>query len=180
VRALAVIVWVIILSGCAAKRLAQTPLGSTSYAAFAPKPSQRHAKERLTAVFPQLDQYFRAQLAERGATALSVGILLGGELVYARGFGVQDIVSNTPVTPDTVFRIASLSKSFTALAVLKLRDEGKLALDTPAASYLVRATYSRPCPVIATRTRTWATQFSGASCGAFPAPLIAGTSTRAS
>lgn len=49
---------------------------------------------------------------------------------------MQDVASGTPVTGDTVFRIASMSKNFTALAVLKLRDAGKLSLDEPAEKYL--------------------------------------------
>lgn len=50
--------------------------------------------------------------------------------------GVQDVTSNTPVTPETLFRIASMSKAFTALAILKLRDQGKLSLDAPAETYV--------------------------------------------
>jgi len=49
-----------------------------------------------------------------------------------KSIGVQDTVAKRPVTADSVFRIASMSKNFTALAVLKLRDEGKLSLDAPA------------------------------------------------
>lgn len=43
--------------------------------------------------------------------------------------GVRELDARAPVTPDTVFRIASMTKSFTALAILKLRDAGKLSLD---------------------------------------------------
>jgi CubicO group peptidase (beta-lactamase class C family) len=71
-----------------------------------------------------------------GATGLAVGIVLDGELAYARGFGVRDMASRDPVDQDTVFRIASLTKSFTALAVMKSRDDGRLSLDAPAASYV--------------------------------------------
>lgn len=60
------------------------------------------------------------------------GIVKDGRLVHVRGLGVQDVEARRPVTPDSLFRIASMSKAFTALAILKLRDEGKLALDDPA------------------------------------------------
>ena len=53
-----------------------------------------------------------------------------------RVFGIRDEKSRTPADIDTVFRIASMTKSFTAMAVLKLRDEGKLSLEAPIASYL--------------------------------------------
>lgn len=57
------------------------------------------------------------------------GIVKDGRLIHARGFGVQDPATGTPVSPDSLFRIASMSKAFTAMAILKLRDEGKLRLD---------------------------------------------------
>src|SRR5689334_13180446 len=67
---------------------------------------------------------------------LVYGIVADGRLVALHGMGVQDVTTNAPVTPDTLFRIASMSKAFTALAILKLRDEGKLALDAPAELYV--------------------------------------------
>ncbi len=57
-------------------------------------------------------------------------------LVYVRGLGVQDLESTRPVTPETLFRIASMTKAFTALTVLKLRDDGKLRLDELAQTYV--------------------------------------------
>src|SRR5262249_21939050 len=62
-----------------------------------------------------------------------------------KGFGVRDVASGAPVDPDTIFRIASMTKSFTALAILKLRDDGKLGLDEPAARYVPELT-SLPYP----------------------------------
>ena len=64
------------------------------------------------------------------------GIVVDGRLVHVGAFGVQDLESNRGVTPDTLFRIASMTKAFTALTVLKLRDEGRLRLDAPAADYV--------------------------------------------
>jgi D-alanyl-D-alanine-carboxypeptidase/D-alanyl-D-alanine-endopeptidase len=67
---------------------------------------------------------------------LVYGIVADGRLVHVRGLGVQDVETRSPVTPDTLFRIASMSKAFTALAILKLRDEGKVSLDAPAELYV--------------------------------------------
>src|SRR6185369_13065009 len=50
--------------------------------------------------------------------------------------GYRDVPSKAPVTPDSVFRIASMTKSFTVIAILKLRDEGKLSLEDPAEKYV--------------------------------------------
>ena len=57
-------------------------------------------------------------------------------MVHVRGFGIQDLESKRPVTPDTLFRIASMTKAFTALTILKLRDDGKVRLDELAETYV--------------------------------------------
>jgi serine-type D-Ala-D-Ala carboxypeptidase/endopeptidase len=64
------------------------------------------------------------------------GIVQDGRLVHVKGAGVQDVDAKRPVTPDSLFRIASMTKAFTALSILKLRDEGKLALDAPVETYV--------------------------------------------
>lgn len=67
------------------------------------------------------------------------GIVQNGKLAYAGALGVQDIDTRRPVTTSTNFRIASMSKAFTALAILSLRDEGKLSLDAPLERYVPEA-----------------------------------------
>lgn len=64
------------------------------------------------------------------------GIVKDGRLIAVEGLGVRDPQTGRPVDADTRFRIASMSKAFTALAILKLRDEGKLVLDAPASRYV--------------------------------------------
>jgi len=64
------------------------------------------------------------------------GVVKDGKLVLVEGLGIRDAESNRPVDADTRFRIASMSKAFTALAILHLRDQGKLALDAPASRYV--------------------------------------------
>ena len=70
-----------------------------------------------------------------GQLAISYGIVQGGSLVHAAGFG-RSFAGGPAPDADTVFRIASMSKSFTASAVLLLRDEGRLVLDDPAEKYV--------------------------------------------
>jgi D-alanyl-D-alanine carboxypeptidase len=67
---------------------------------------------------------------------VAVGIVHGGDLIWGRGYGLADTASDRPVTLDTGFRIASISKTFTATAILQLRDAGKLGLDDPVARHL--------------------------------------------
>ncbi len=64
------------------------------------------------------------------------GVVKDGRLVFIEGLGVRDTQAGLPVDADTRFRIASMSKAFTALAILHLRDQGKLQLDAPAARYI--------------------------------------------
>jgi CubicO group peptidase (beta-lactamase class C family) len=70
-----------------------------------------------------------------GQPAISYGIVQDGALAHAAGFGARAL-GGPPPDADTVFRIASMSKSFTASAVLLLRDEGRLALDDLAEKYV--------------------------------------------
>jgi CubicO group peptidase (beta-lactamase class C family) len=71
-----------------------------------------------------------------GQPALAYGIVQDGELVHAGGLGECQAGTGTPPDQDTVFRIASMTKSFTAAAVLMLRDEGALALDDLAEEFV--------------------------------------------
>ena len=63
-------------------------------------------------------------------------IVADGRTIHVKGAGVQDLETKRPVTPDTLFRIASMTKAFTALSILKLRDDGKLALDAAAETFV--------------------------------------------
>jgi len=67
---------------------------------------------------------------------LSIAVLQNGQIHSQHNFGVKNTKTNEPVTGDTIFEAASLSKPVFAFAVLKLVDQGKLALDTPLSSYL--------------------------------------------
>src|SRR5262249_48895987 len=64
------------------------------------------------------------------------GVLVDGALAHTGSAGVRELAGRTSVDADTVFRIASMTKSFTAMSILKLRDEGKLSLDDLAERYV--------------------------------------------
>jgi D-alanyl-D-alanine-carboxypeptidase/D-alanyl-D-alanine-endopeptidase len=87
-------------------------------------------------VFAKVDEIFADYALDNHIPGLVYGVVANGKLVYVRGIGVQDLESKHPVTADTLFRIASMTKAFTALTILKLRDEGKLQLDAPAETYV--------------------------------------------
>ena len=70
------------------------------------------------------------------AVGLAVGAVRHGALQSFSGHGVANIESATPVTEDTVFRIGSITKTFTAVAVMQLEEQGLIDLDAPANDYL--------------------------------------------
>ena len=93
-----------------------------------------------------LETWIGSQMKYRNLPGMAVGIVYDQELVYAKGFGYADIQKKTPVTPRSLFRIASNTKTFTATAIMQLRDEGKLRLDDPIEKYLPGFTIQEPYP----------------------------------
>src|SRR5687767_5093538 len=83
-----------------------------------------------------IDAYVQAAMAKWDVPALSLAIVKDGQVVLIRGYGVRKVGSNEPVTEETVFRLASISKTFTAATVALLVDEGKLTWDDPVKSEL--------------------------------------------
>jgi len=67
---------------------------------------------------------------------VSVLVAQNGDIVYQKGFGYADIEKKIPVTPDTKFKIGSVSKQFTAVAILKLQEEGKIKIDDKLSKYI--------------------------------------------
>lgn len=100
---------------------------------------------KLANAFPEIERLFTAWVERQHMPGAVMGIVVDGELVWIKTAGVRELKSRAPVTADTVFRIASMSKSFTAMAILKLRDEGKLSLDD-AVSLYVPALANLPYP----------------------------------
>lgn len=98
--------------------------------------SAGHAAVPGKAALAEVDKIFADWRLASHAPGVVYGIVADGRLVHVEGLGVQDLDSNKPVTADSLFRIASMSKAFTALAILELRDEGKLSLDAPAETYV--------------------------------------------
>jgi CubicO group peptidase (beta-lactamase class C family) len=100
-------------------------------AAFGDQSSRELDAETLARIDRGFDEY----RLDAHIPGLVYGLVVDGRLAHVRGIGWQDIDSKRPVTADTLFRIASMTKSFTALAILELRDQGKLSLDAPAETY---------------------------------------------
>src|SRR5256885_7415267 len=82
-------------------------------------------------LFLEFERIFGEQFVARRLPGLAMGFVLDGKLVWSKGWGYADVARKVPADADTAFRIASMTKSFTALAILRLRDEGKLAAPGP-------------------------------------------------
>jgi CubicO group peptidase (beta-lactamase class C family) len=95
-------------------------------------------EERIAPAIDQVNLKARvnAILNRWPAVGLAMGVIRNGRLESFRGQGLANIASNTPVTEDTVFRIASITKTFTAIAVMQLWEQGLVDLDAPANDYL--------------------------------------------
>ena len=66
----------------------------------------------------------------------AIGLIIDGQVVLARGFGCRNLEQKLPVTENTLFRIASCTKAFTALILGQLAEEGKISFDDPVVKYL--------------------------------------------
>lgn len=94
------------------------------------------ARAQSAPTLAAIDRGMDAYRLDAHIPGMAWGIVKDGKLVHVKGAGVQTIEGKRPVTADTLFRIASMTKAFTALTILKLRDDGRLALDAPAETYV--------------------------------------------
>jgi D-alanyl-D-alanine carboxypeptidase len=123
---------------------AQTPASTVSPApasAVEPPPESVRISPAAAA---RLDDAIRTATGTvRGRSpALSVAVAAGGRVAYAHAFGVADLASNRPATPQTRFRIASVTKMLTAVAVMQLVQGGRVRLDAPLSAYLPSAPHA--------------------------------------
>lgn len=84
----------------------------------------------------ELDRALQEIISRWGVPGLGVGIVKDDAVIYTRGFGVQSLETGAPVTPDSFFCVASITKCFVATAVMQLVEQGRLHLDTPLVHYL--------------------------------------------
>lgn len=92
--------------------------------------------DRLRSAYPAIDRLMRDFAQRSRVPGIAWGIVVDGRLAHAGTAGSRELSPRSPVDTGTVFRIASMTKSFTAAAVLQLRDEGRLSLDDPAERYV--------------------------------------------
>jgi CubicO group peptidase (beta-lactamase class C family) len=96
----------------------------------------------------ELDSIIRKAVAEKQLIGVSVGVMQNGKVILARGYGVRDIAGRTPVTPNTMFAIGSVTKQFTCSAMLMLAEQQKLSLKDPVSKYLPNLTRAKDITLI--------------------------------
>src|SRR5262249_36570080 len=83
-----------------------------------------------------LEAFITREIEDKRLPALSIALVDDQQIVWARGFGFADPKAKTPATAETVYRVGSVSKLFTDIAVMRLVEQGKLDLDAPVTKYL--------------------------------------------
>jgi CubicO group peptidase (beta-lactamase class C family) len=94
------------------------------------------ATAQTTAQRAAVDQFINAELARQRIPGMSIAVLRGDSVVIARGYGVANVEQRAPATDSTVYAVGSVSKQFTAAAIVLLSQQGRLALDDPITRYL--------------------------------------------
>ncbi|HVK96467.1 MAG TPA: serine hydrolase domain-containing protein, partial [Flavisolibacter sp.] len=83
-----------------------------------------------------VDKLFKEHAVKNHFPGMVYALVADGQVLYSGSYGFSDIKNKTPATQKSAFRIASMTKSITALAIVKLRDAGKLRLDDPVHLYI--------------------------------------------
>ncbi len=123
------------LAGCATAPIRPAEIAHDDYA---------YAKRYLT-------WFIEQEMSKHDVTGLSIALVDDQQLVWARGFGFADKEQNLPAAAETVYRVGSISKLFTATAAMQLAERGKLDIDRPLATYLpgfsIKSRFSEAGPI---------------------------------
>ena len=118
------------------KKIAESPshVGSTFYKP--PVFTNDERAEKIKDIAPQIHKLIEEHAKNRNIPGIAYGIVVDNELVISNATGLININDKTPASPLSSFRIASMTKSFTAMAIMNLMDQGKLSLSDPAEKYI--------------------------------------------
>lgn len=96
-------------------------------------------RTKLEAAFPAIDTAIAEEMAAQNLPGVAIGVVIDGDLAYSKGYGTTTLGKQIVPDADTVYRIGSITKSFTGLALLALRDDGVLDLDDTLAHWIPEA-----------------------------------------
>ncbi|HIH88625.1 TPA: beta-lactamase family protein, partial [Candidatus Bathyarchaeota archaeon] len=95
----------------------------------------------------KLDSFILDKMCETRLPGVSLAAVKGGKVVYSRGYGLRDVARGKPATPDTIYCIGSITKSFTCIAVMQLVEKGLLSVDDPLEKHLLIKLHAKGKPV---------------------------------
>src|SRR5260370_3311478 len=98
--------------------------------------SQTSLAQEKTINFDELEATVNEELKATNTPGAAVAVIVGARVVFTKGFGLSNIETRTPVTPDTLFRIASTTKMLTVAALVAPAEQGKIKLDEPIGKYV--------------------------------------------
>jgi CubicO group peptidase (beta-lactamase class C family) len=98
-------------------------------------------------MFSKLESFLFEKLSETKLPGLSATIVKGEEILWSRGIGFRDLAQGLAATPHTLYAIASVTKSFTCMAILQLAEQGKLSLEDPIDAHIPFTLQSKGEPV---------------------------------
>jgi CubicO group peptidase (beta-lactamase class C family) len=112
----------------------------------APRPRPSEAPRPTESPIPLAEVLIANEMERTGIPGLTAALVIDGELQWTKGFGTADLENGVPAKPETVYRLASISKPITATAVMQLAERGKLDLDAPVQRY-VPSFPEKPWPI---------------------------------
>lgn len=86
--------------------------------------------------FKKLEYFIFEKMAQMNTAGISMALVAGNEVVWSRGFGFRDVAQRLPATSGTIYDVASVTKSFSAVAILQLQEQGKLSLEDPVTKFI--------------------------------------------
>lgn len=92
--------------------------------------------QRQRTDYRDLQKVVLRELRETNTPGAAIAIARGGRVIYAKGFGISNMETGSPVTPDMLFRVGSITKMLTAAVLVSLSEEGKIALDAPVGDFV--------------------------------------------
>lgn len=127
-----------LMIACAPKETETTSAVERSISSSYKQPAFENDKRTQTIkdLAPQIHELFKEHIVNRNIPGVAYGIVVDGDLVIESSLGFMQLEDSMKATTESCFRIASMSKSFTAMAILKLRDDGKLSLNDPVVKHI--------------------------------------------
>ncbi len=130
------VVLILFFLACTNKSPIDVKPTSSTQAYSVPQWPDATAQERIKDAFPIIEEIYRVQMEKNHYPSIAFGVIANGQLVFSKGLGSINLETKSPSTTRSLYRVASMSKSFTAMAILQLRDAGKLNLLDPVAKYI--------------------------------------------